>query len=702
MGVKTFNTLPRSTDAAARHGACVIGWERGITLSCVALVRERERGRVDCSLCCINATGGLEPSDKLAFTTSDQPEAGRHRRAIVEKRSVSYDNGRAGVIAHHDRESSCNWSAEERLHRRDVLRRRPLIGGGHLLGADSSDEGLFCFNELLFDELGFRSQEQVDAALERYERPDARIEADHPTSTDRRGRDDDRQSAVREQRAERRSVEAEIMGECLIQNGHDDGRVAPSRTPVKCRVKCSRLASFGLVEQHGDAIGKPVRDALRGHDRDDFLVSRRLGKFYSECFKRRASGHRIHRTTPDRSCIGTGLEEDDSYGHLVTLPADHRLAHRRRCESEQSSLGFSGVWTNRRSNSPTAGRPRSSRLAVVTTAALTISSLSISIAQGPAAQGATTSGLAAQATAIAGRVSADSSALSAIGERYLTAVAHYHLDLTNLTSTHQALIRTAAAIQKERTLVDGAAVEAYVASGAQNAIGLYLANQPDRTTITDTYLDEATREVDETIATLARDKSTLATEQATEQVVTSSAAEALQTSKQARDSALATLLSEQTTLSSVKGRLAELVQAQEAAAERAAEEKAAAAEEAAQAAAAAAAATKTTTTSPALSASGPPASSAVTSINPGATPPHSLAADFAAIRGCEASGDYSLNTGNGYYGAYQFAYQTWIDFGESGLPSSAPPATQDAVAYRLYLRSGWSSWPACAAITGLA
>jgi hypothetical protein len=151
----------------------------------------------------------------------------------------------------------------------------------------------------------------------------------------------------------------------------------------------------------------------------------------------------------------------------------------------------------------------------------------------------------------------------------------------------------------------------------------------------------------------------------------------------------------------VKGHLAELVLAQEAAAERAAEEKAAAAAEAAQAAAAAAAAKTTTTTPPAPSTSGPPASSAVASLNPGATPPNSLAADFAAIRRCEASGDYALNTGNGYYGAYQFAYQTWIDLGETGLPSAAAPATQDAAAYRLYLRSGWSSWPACAAITGL-
>jgi hypothetical protein len=337
---------------------------------------------------------------------------------------------------------------------------------------------------------------------------------------------------------------------------------------------------------------------------------------------------------------------------------------------------------------------------VLTTAALTIGSLAISMPLLPTARGTTTTGLAAQAAAIAGRVSADSSALSTIGERYLAAVARYHADLTALATTHRTLARTATSIKQEKTLVDSAAVEAYVTSGTENTVGLYLTNQPNRTTITDAYLGMATTEVNATIATLGRDSSELATEQAAQEVVTSSAAEALGESRQARDRALATLLSEQTTLSSVKGQLATLVQAQEVAAQRAAEERAAAAEVAAQEAAAAAA-SKTATTTPAPSPAGPPASSTITSISPTAGPPSSLAADFAAIRRCEASGDYSLNTGNGYYGAYQFAYQTWVDLGESGLPSAAPPATQDAAAYKLYRESGWSSWPACAVISGL-
>jgi hypothetical protein len=466
-------------------------------------------------------------------------------------------------------------------------------------------------------------------------------------------------------------------------------------------MECSGIARARLVEQNRHALGKCIRATLIGDDRDDFVVARYLRKLDRPRSRNRTCARRGRRSTIDWSCIRIGLEEDRGYGHRITLSADHRLDATWRCESDQSSLGFSGVWTNRGMHSPTIGHPHANRRTMVVTAALTVGTLAISIAPVPTAKGATTTGLAAQAAAIAGRVSAESSALSTIGEHYLAAVARYHADLATLASTHEALTRTTASIKQDRALVDGAAVEAYVASGAENAIGLYLANQPDRTTITNAYLGVATTEVNATIATLGRDRSALTAEEATEEAVTSLAAAALGESKQARDSALATLLSEQTTLSSVKGRLRALVQAQEVAAQREAEEKAAAAEAAAQAAAAAAAASKTTTTTPAPSPAGPPASSAISSIRPTTGPPSSLAADFAAIRRCEASGDYSLNTGNGYYGAYQFAYQTWIDLGESGLPSAAPPATQDAAAYRLYQRSGWASWPACAVITGL-
>ena len=75
--------------------------------------------------------------------------------------------------------------------------------------------------------------------------------------------------------------------------------------------------------------------------------------------------------------------------------------------------------------------------------------------------------------------------------------------------------------------------------------------------------------------------------------------------------------------------------------------------------------------------------------------------DLAKLRSCESGGNYSINTGNGYYGAYQFALQTWHSLGYAGRPDQASPATQDAAVRQLQARSGWGQWPACSARYGL-
>ena len=75
--------------------------------------------------------------------------------------------------------------------------------------------------------------------------------------------------------------------------------------------------------------------------------------------------------------------------------------------------------------------------------------------------------------------------------------------------------------------------------------------------------------------------------------------------------------------------------------------------------------------------------------------------DFARLRLCESGGSYSTNTGNGYYGAYQFDLGTWHGLGYSGLPSDASAAIQDAAAATLQAQRGWSPWPACSAKLGL-
>jgi resuscitation-promoting factor RpfB len=74
---------------------------------------------------------------------------------------------------------------------------------------------------------------------------------------------------------------------------------------------------------------------------------------------------------------------------------------------------------------------------------------------------------------------------------------------------------------------------------------------------------------------------------------------------------------------------------------------------------------------------------------------------FAGLRQCESGGNYAENTGNGFYGAYQFSLSTWQGLGYSGLPSDAPPAVQDQAARQLQAADGWGAWPTCAAILGL-
>lgn len=70
-------------------------------------------------------------------------------------------------------------------------------------------------------------------------------------------------------------------------------------------------------------------------------------------------------------------------------------------------------------------------------------------------------------------------------------------------------------------------------------------------------------------------------------------------------------------------------------------------------------------------------------------------ASWAALRKCESGGNYSINTGNGYYGAYQFNPKTWRSVGGSGLPHQASAAEQDKRAKILYSRSGRGQWPIC-------
>jgi resuscitation-promoting factor RpfA len=74
--------------------------------------------------------------------------------------------------------------------------------------------------------------------------------------------------------------------------------------------------------------------------------------------------------------------------------------------------------------------------------------------------------------------------------------------------------------------------------------------------------------------------------------------------------------------------------------------------------------------------------------------------DWYQLRMCESTNRYDINTGNGYYGAYQFDLSTWRSVGGSGYPNEASPEEQDYRALILYRNRGWEPWT-CARLVGL-
>ncbi|MFC4002121.1 transglycosylase family protein [Prauserella oleivorans] len=83
-----------------------------------------------------------------------------------------------------------------------------------------------------------------------------------------------------------------------------------------------------------------------------------------------------------------------------------------------------------------------------------------------------------------------------------------------------------------------------------------------------------------------------------------------------------------------------------------------------------------------------------------ATPAQADSVNWDAIAECESGGDWSINTGNGYYGGLQFSQSTWEAYGGSGNPANASREEQIAVAERVLQGQGIGAWPVCGAQAG--
>ncbi|MFJ6386345.1 transglycosylase family protein [Streptomyces sp. NPDC091972] len=74
------------------------------------------------------------------------------------------------------------------------------------------------------------------------------------------------------------------------------------------------------------------------------------------------------------------------------------------------------------------------------------------------------------------------------------------------------------------------------------------------------------------------------------------------------------------------------------------------------------------------------------------------------VAACESSSNWSINTGNGYYGGLQFTQSTWEAYGGARYAPRADLATRDqqiAVAEKVLDGQGPGAWPTCSVRAGL-
>ena len=338
----------------------------------------------------------------------------------------------------------------------------------------------------------------------------------------------------------------------------------------------------------------------------------------------------------------------------------------------------------------------------------------LTVPSAPPAAADPVSALQAQIQVLQGQVDAGAARLHRLAVAYddasqaaATMAGQVAADDSQLAATRRQVRAQEAVLRREAVLSYTGAV-----GGAALAAP---ASDPTASEVSTEYLAVTVGDVSDTVDQLRLQQRQLADAEgavrAAEQVQARDAAQAAAT----RSAALAQADAEQAQLAGDQNRLSAL-QAQIAAQAAAQSE----AQAAARAAAARAAAVRAApvpqglpvngglvrTVTAALSPPTPAPAPAPVAPPPTAPPPTTgstapSAAVWLALRQCESGDNYQENTGNGFYGAYQFSQATWTGLGYPGRPDLEPPAMQDQAAQQLQAESGWGNWPACAAALGL-
>jgi peptidoglycan hydrolase CwlO-like protein len=323
-----------------------------------------------------------------------------------------------------------------------------------------------------------------------------------------------------------------------------------------------------------------------------------------------------------------------------------------------------------------------------------------------------------QAQQLAAQIAAQSARIHALTDQYDQAQLQEEVIAQQVQSARDGIQQTRDQIGASLSTLRRQAVAAYInGSSAPGSVSLLLSRDLDEAALREEYLSVANGDVHDTLDDLHTEQAALRAKEAQLEAAEQSAQSVVAGLAADRQALAGEAAQEEATLSQVQGRLATLV----AQAEEQRLAAAAAAQQQAQARQAQQAQSQEDQTVPRQVAT-PPAPPAAP---PGggqptqdglatvASPPPAPGGAggggagggagnaFYEIRQCESGGNYSEDTGNGYYGAYQISESTWESLGYSGLPSEASPATQDAAAAALQARSGWGQWPTCAAMLGL-
>ncbi|MEU0339314.1 transglycosylase family protein [Streptomyces bobili] len=74
------------------------------------------------------------------------------------------------------------------------------------------------------------------------------------------------------------------------------------------------------------------------------------------------------------------------------------------------------------------------------------------------------------------------------------------------------------------------------------------------------------------------------------------------------------------------------------------------------------------------------------------------ASEWDTVAQCESGGNWSINTGNGYYGGLQFSASTWAAYGGTQFAAQANQASksqQIQIAEKVLAGQGKGAWPVC-------